>query len=93
MAGVPVSSLEEIPMELVGKTLPATEYGIFTHKGPIVGKSGAVKDTHAYAYGTWLPKSPYVNPYAYDFELYGERYKGNTDPVSETDICIPIRKR
>ena len=93
LAGLPVSSLEEIPIELVGKTLPASEYAVFTHKGPLVGKTNTVKDTYAYAYGTWLPKSPYVNPHAYDFEYYDERFKGNNNPESEIDICIPIRKR
>ena len=93
LAGAPVSSLDEIPMALVGKTLPASEYAVFTHKGPLVGQANTVKDTYAYAYGTWLPKSPYGNPFSYDFEFYGERYKGNEDPDSEIDICIPIRKR
>jgi AraC family transcriptional regulator len=93
LAGLPVSRLEEIPIELVGKTLPASEYAVFTHKGPLVGKTNTVKDTYAYAYGTWLPKSPYVNPHAYDFEYYDERFKGNDNPESEIDICIPIRKR
>ncbi|MBN1571140.1 MAG: AraC family transcriptional regulator [Acidobacteria bacterium] len=93
MAALPVSSLEEIPMELVGKTLPASEYAVFTHKGPLVGKTNNIKDTYAYAYGTWLPKSRYVNPCAYDFEYYGEHYKSNTDPESELDIYIPIKPR
>ena len=93
LAGVSVSSLEEIPMELVGKTFPASEYAVFTHKGSIVGKTTTVRDTYAYAYGTWLPNSPYVNPYAYDFEFYDERFKGNQNPESEIDICIPIRKK
>jgi AraC family transcriptional regulator len=93
MAAVPVSSLDEIPMELVGKTLPAAEYAVFTHRGSVVGNSNSVKDTYAYAYGTWLPKSPYANPHAYDFEFYDQRYKGNADPDSEIDIYIPILAR
>jgi AraC family transcriptional regulator len=92
LAGLPVSSLEEIPIELVGKTLPASEYAVFTHKGSFVGKTNTVRDTYAYAYGTWLPTSPYTNPYAYDFEFYDERFKGNTNPDSEIDICIPIKR-
>jgi len=44
LAGLPVSSLEEIPIELVGKTLPASEYAVFTHKGSLVGKTNPVKD-------------------------------------------------
>jgi AraC family transcriptional regulator len=93
LAGVPVSSLEEIPLELVGKTLPASEYAVFTHKGKIVGKTNPIRDTYAYAYGTWLPSSQYVNPYAYDFEYYNERFAGNENPDSELDIYIPIKRR
>jgi AraC family transcriptional regulator len=93
LAALPVFSLEEIPMELVGKTFPACEYAVFTHKGSIVDKTNTVRDTYAYAYGTWLPQSPYVNPYSFDFEFYDERFKGNQSPESEIDICIPIRKK
>jgi AraC family transcriptional regulator len=93
LAALPVSSLEEIPMELVGKTIPASEYAVFTHKRSLTGKTNNIKDTYAYAYGTWLPNSPYVNPYEYDFEYYDERFKGNDNPDSEIDVYIPIRKR
>ena len=93
MAGVPVSSLDEIPMELVGKTLPASEYAVFTHKGPLIGKANTIRDTYGYAYGTWLPNSWYVNAHGFDFEYYDERFKGNEDPNTEIDVWIPIRKR
>lgn len=93
LAGIPVSSLEEIPMALVGKTFPASEYSVFTHKGLIAGKTNDIRETFTYIYGTWLPKSSYINPYAFDFEFYDEHYKGREDPASEIDICIPIRKR
>ena len=93
LAGLRVSSLEEIPIRLVGKTLPASEYAVFTHKGSLIGKSNTVKDTYKYAYGTWLPNSPYVNAYDYDFEFYDERFKGNDNPESEIDVYIPVRKR
>ncbi len=93
LAALPVSSLEEVPIELVGKTFPSCEYAVFTHKGSIAGKTNTVRDTYAYAYGTWLPQSPYANPYSFDFEFYDERFKGNQSPESEIDICIPIRKK
>ena len=93
MAGVPVSSLEEIPMELVGKTLPASEYAVFAHKGPLNGKAKTIMDTYKYAYGTWLPNSRYVNAHGFDFEYYDERFKGNEDPHTEIGVWIPIRKR
>lgn len=98
LAGCPVSSLEEIPIAMVGKTLPASEYAVFTHKGPLVGKGSSIRDTYTYAYGTWLPKSPYVSAYAFDFEFYDERFKTESsncldDKESEIDICIPIKPR
>jgi AraC family transcriptional regulator len=93
LAANPVSSLDDIPMAMVGKTLPESEYAVFTHKGSITGPTNTIKDTYAYAYGTWLPNSPYCNPYAYDFEHYDQRFKGNDNPESEMDICIPIRKK
>ena len=93
LAARPVTSLEEIPIPLVGKTLPASEYAVFTHKGPLLGKTNNIKDTYMYVYGTWLQNSPYVNPYSYDFEFYDERFTGSDNPESEIDICIPIRKR
>lgn len=93
MAAVPVSNLDDIPVELVGKTLPASEYAVFTHKGPAVGNTNTIKDTYGYAYGTWLPKSQYESAFGYDFEYYDDRYKGNENRDSEIDVCIPIRKR
>jgi AraC family transcriptional regulator len=93
LAGRPVSSLEDIPVELVGKTLPACEYAVFTHKGPLVGESNTIMDTYGYAYGTWLPNSDYENPYSFDYEYYDERFSGNDSPKSEVDVYIPIRKK
>jgi AraC family transcriptional regulator len=93
LAAVPVSSLDDIPIPMVGKTLPESEYAVFTHKGAIAGKTNTIRDTYAYAYGTWLPNSAYVNPFAYDFEYYDQRFMGNDNPASEMDICIPIRKK
>jgi AraC family transcriptional regulator len=90
LAGVPVSSFGEIPMPMVAKTLPESEYAVFTHKGALAGESNTIRDTYAYAYGTWLPGSEYENPYGYDFELYGERFTGNQDAGSEIDVWIPI---
>jgi AraC family transcriptional regulator len=89
----PVLKLEDIPMEMVGKTLPALEYAVFTHSGILVGESKTIKDTYAYAYGTWLPQSGFENPFRFDFEFYGDRFHGNQDPNSEIEVWLPIRKK
>jgi len=93
LAALPVAKLENIPMEMVGKTLPASDYAVFTHSGALVGESKTIKDTYGYAYGTWLPQSGYENPFGFDFEFYGERFHGNQDPTSEIEVWIPIRKK
>jgi hypothetical protein len=48
-------------MELVGKTLPASECAVFPHKGPLAGKTGNIKGICAY--GTWSAKSRHASPY------------------------------
>ncbi len=93
LAALPVLSLENIPMEMVGKTLPASDYAVFTHSGALVGESKTIRDTYGYAYGTWLPRSGFENPFGFDFEFYGERFHGNQDPNSEIEVWIPIQKK
>src|SRR5580704_57413 len=56
LAAVEVTSLDEIPVQLVGKIVPANRYAVFTHQGKLPGK---IKDTFRYIYGEWLPGSGY----------------------------------
>lgn len=86
IACVEVSSLDEIPVGMVGQVVPGNKYAVFTHKGSI-DKLG---DTYEYIHGTWFPKSGYQPALANDFELYDERFSPNSDE-SEMDIYIPIK--
>lgn len=88
LAAVPVTKLDEIPMPLVGKTIPAAEYAVFSHRGPVAG----LKQLYGYAYGTWLPSSGYENPYNYDFEYYGKDFAGD-GPDALTEIWIPVKRQ
>jgi AraC family transcriptional regulator len=83
-----VSSLDEIPTGLFGRTLPAATYAVFTAKGGIP----KLHDTFMYAYMTWLPASEYESAYPFDFEYYDERFK-DQDPNSEIDIFIPVKPK
>ncbi len=90
LAGVEVSNLDEIPLALVAKRLPASQYAVFTVKGGLA-KLG---ETFRYAYGAWLPASNYVAAHPYDFEFYeDERFKGGEGEDSELEIYIPIKPK
>ncbi|MBN1503155.1 AraC family transcriptional regulator [Candidatus Woesearchaeota archaeon] len=86
VAGVEVESFKDIPKGMIIKTIPASKYAIFTHKGIVdqIGKSWN------YIFSEWLPKSGIeLNKNGLYFEYYDRRYREGAS--SETDIYIPIR--
>lgn len=87
IAGLEVSELKDVPEGMVGKTFPANEYVVFTHKGT----TESLQDTYQYIYGTWFPKNGYDRGNGPEFELYDdERFFGPMNPKSEIDIYVPI---
>lgn len=89
MAAVEVTSLDDIPITMVGKTIPAHHYAVFTHRGAPVHLSR----TFQTIFDEWFPQSDYCPADFFDFELYDERYDPNDEPLSEIDIYIPVRKK
>jgi AraC family transcriptional regulator len=89
MACGEVEDLNSIPSSLVGKVIPAHRYAVFTSQGTL----DALHKTFQHAYHEWLPKSKYKIADWYDFEYYGERFKGMGNPESVIDIYIPIRDK
>jgi AraC family transcriptional regulator len=83
-----VDSLDGIPDDMIGRTIPAATYAVFTAKGPI---TKAVQDATRYIYSTWLPESGYEHAMTADLEVYEDR-RMSDDGQSEVDICIPIVK-
>ncbi len=86
MPSVEVTSLQEIPSILVGKTVPTARYLRFIHHG----LSHLVGQTYQFIYQTYLPQSNYQLTKPYNFEFYGAGYKGADNPDSESEIYIPI---
>lgn len=86
IAGIEVTSLDDIPEGMAGRTIPASKYAVFTHKGALE----TLKDTFGYIYGTWLPTSGYTPAQSIGFELYDERFD-NFSEKSELDIYVPIK--
>jgi AraC family transcriptional regulator len=89
IAGLEVSKQENVPEGMVGKTFPANEYVVFTHKGT----TETLQDTYQYIYGTWFPKNGFDRGIGPEFELYDDgRFFGPMNLNSEIDIYIPIPK-
>lgn len=89
MAAVEVKNLNNIPITMLGKTIPANKYAVFTHKGLIKN----LAETYYYIYTKWLPESKYEKVFGYDFELYDERFKRGESDDSEVDVYIPIKDK
>lgn len=89
LAALPVDRFDEVPLDMVAKTVPAQTYAVFTHRGP----TSKILETYDYGYGTWLPASEYEPAASFDFEFYDDRFTGPDDPNSQIDIYIPIKRK
>jgi AraC family transcriptional regulator len=86
IAGVEVSSFDEVPAELRRVRIPARRYAVFTHRDHISGMRGTVYTI----WNKWLPNSGHEVADAPDFERYDEKF----DPKSgtgEVEIWLPLK--
>jgi predicted transcriptional regulator YdeE len=80
--GCRVNSLEVIPDDMIGRTIPSDNYQLFTAKGMI--PASVVK--------TWeiIWSEPNINrSYSFDFEVYSEKTQHPESP--EVDIYIAVK--
>jgi AraC family transcriptional regulator len=89
LAAVEVTSLEELPMDMVARKIPASTYAVFTVHGAIEAIGPAFRQI----YDTWLPSSGYELRHPYDFELYDERFNLAEPDKSAMDIYVPVAKK
>ena len=85
MAGVQVSSTDDIPDGMVSFSVPAQTYAVFPCTLP------TLRAVFAQIYGVWLPASGYVRTSGPELELYGERFDPR-DPSSVFEVYIPVFK-
>jgi len=82
-----LSDVERIPAELSIKTLPLTEYAVFTFKGEQISSDWEklIQD--------WLTSAGYHSPHMYNFQYYDARFKG-LDNLADSvlDVYVPIQK-
>lgn len=89
--GVEVEGLEELPLELVFKVLPASTYAKLTPKGK------RITTWENGFYQGWLPKSGYqlasYHDYHFQIQAYEDgRFKGLGEQLeeSEIDVYVPV---
>jgi AraC family transcriptional regulator len=84
--GVEVEKAEDLPLELVTRTLPETRYAVYTLKGEEfkMDWSSHLLDR--------VKEAGLEQSYTYISEYYNDkRFRGMEDPDSELDIYVPIK--
>jgi len=85
--GMEVTCYDNLPGDIVSKTIPAGKYAVFTHKGPL----SELLKTYEYIWGTWVLTTKEILDDRDDFELYDERFLGRDNEDTEIDIYLPIK--
>ena len=86
MAAAETKTLDIVSPSLVTKTIPASTYARFIHKG----LWGTRQLTLDYIYQTWLPKSGRRSGSPLEIEFYGQSFQQAIATESETKIYIPL---
>ena len=85
LIGVEVRDVEELPIEIFYKVVPAGKYAVYTPQFSDGGYGQAFKVVY-----DWLEESAYQSAYAFDIQVYDDRFKGSDDPDSILEILIPV---
>ena len=84
--GVRVNQIEDVPVELLAKTLPAAEYAVFTFEGEQIAADWQM-NIH-----NWIIAAGYQTAHPFSFQYYDERFKG-VDQIEESilDVYMPVK--
>jgi AraC family transcriptional regulator len=86
MAGIRVSRLENVPMDLIGKMVPACDCLVFTHRGSM----SSVGDSYQAIYGRWLQDTDRRPVLPFNFERYADDGKDPWSDGYSMEICVPV---
>lgn len=87
MVGIKTTDLSEVPIDLIGKAVPACTCLVFTHHGSMAGIGESYRDI----YVKWIPQSDRRPALPFNFERYSD---GQSDPYSDgysMQICVPVQ--
>ncbi|MBT7191836.1 MAG: GyrI-like domain-containing protein [Anaerolineae bacterium] len=84
--GARLESIKNIPIELLIKTLPASEYARFTFEGDDISSDWYL------SIDKWIAEAGYQRAHSFSFQFYDERFKG-MDRISESilDVYMPVK--
>lgn len=86
LVGVEMETLDELPLDLVGKAVPACDCLVFEHRG----SASRIAESYGTIYADLLPAMDLKPTMAFNFE----RYRPDAgDPWSDAyrfDICVPL---
>lgn len=84
--GVEVTQLADLPLAVVGKTLPGGRYAVFTLAGEEIASDWIWELDHA-----WLPKLGVQRLTTFSVQRYDERFKSVENlSESELEVYIPL---
>lgn len=86
IAGVDVSTAQNLPNGMVVRVVPARRYAVFAHRGPL----DTLPDTFKYIYEVWLPQPGHQFADWPELEVYGEAFRDDSSE-SEMTRWVPIR--
>jgi AraC family transcriptional regulator len=86
IAGVEVSSFDDLPSEFSRVRIPEHRYAVFSHRGHI----STMRATVYTIWNKWLPESGYQHADAPDFERYDERFDARSSNGTVA-IWLPIK--
>jgi predicted transcriptional regulator YdeE len=85
LAGVPFSSVPELPEGMASYSVPGGTFAMITHKGALSGLRATIESIHK-----WVEENGYTEPTSWcDLELYDERFF-KPGPEQEMDYFINI---
>ncbi len=85
--GLEVEQLEAVPVDLVVKILPASEYAIFTLTGNQIASDWDMEIEE------WFFRSEYQRNHPFSVQYYDERFKGVENiSTSILDVYIPVEE-
>ena len=85
--GIPVERIEAVPVDLLVKILPPSQYAVFTLQGAQIAS-----DWHL-EIDQWIADAGYQRSLPYSFQYYDHRFKG-LDRIDESalDVYMPIAR-
>jgi len=84
--GARLKKIKAIPLELLVKTLPASQYACFTFEGEEISS-----DWHM-SIDKWIAEAGYQRAHSFSMQYYDDRFKG-VDKISESilDVYMPVK--